>query len=90
MQCLIIAGGRVDSEQLKNVYRTMENVYVITCDRGTLYALEEGIPIDRAIGDFDSVSDEEFAEIKKLLEKMIPTRSMLFSMLYHSVLTVLL
>ena len=69
MQCLIIAGGRVDSEQLKNVYRTLENVYVITCDRGTLYALEAGISIDRAIGDFDSVSDEEFAEIKKLLEE---------------------
>lgn len=102
MKCLIIAGGSVDTEQLKKEYRILkkgdmtdigsaeneqDSVYVITCDRGTLYALEAGIPIDRAVGDFDSVSEAEFEDIRRrladsakeraageVIEKLIPEK----------------
>ena len=77
MKCLIIAGGNVDTEQLKNVYQTLKpDVYVITCDRGTLYALQAGIPVDRAVGDFDSVSEAEYEDIRSRvsIEKLIPEK----------------
>ena len=85
MKCLIIAGGSIDFDQLKSIYKKMSDtsVYVITCDRGTMYALEAGIPVDKAIGDFDSVSKEEYEDIRvkvisdsgeEAIEKLIPEK----------------
>lgn len=42
-----------------------DTVVWVGVDRGVYYLLKEGIKPDRAFGDFDSVSDLEWAEIKK-------------------------
>ena len=59
MNVILVAGGTVDSDQLRKVYASTDDAYVIGADRGALTLLKEGIPCDIAIGDFDSVSDDE-------------------------------
>ena len=36
-------------------------------DRGAFYLLKQGLPLDLAVGDFDSVSDEELLRIKRMI-----------------------
>lgn len=48
----LVAGG--DSSELSSSYDLFVGV-----DRGSLYLLEHGLPLDVAIGDFDSVTAEE-------------------------------
>ena len=76
MKILLVAGGELDIEVLKKVYNGLDNPYVIGIDRGTLILLENGIKIDRAIGDFDSVTDEEREGILSKLdfEKLNPVK----------------
>lgn len=71
MNCLIVAGGNVDKEQLKEVYKQSDHPFVIGADRGCITLLECDIPIDRAIGDFDSVSPAERKYIEKIAETEI-------------------
>lgn len=40
-------------------------------DRGSLFLLEQGLPLDWAIGDFDSVSSAEFERIKAVANQVI-------------------
>lgn len=44
--------------------------YWIGCDRGALYLLENDLPIDLAVGDFDSVNQAEFKQIEAYAKKM--------------------
>lgn len=44
---------------------------VIGVDKGALVALEEGITLDIALGDFDSISQEEFNKIKNHSKKTL-------------------
>ena len=79
MKCLIIAGGNISPKQLKTIYDSISgDAYVITADRGTLTALKNAVPIDRAIGDFDSVDAEELSLINEKLpdriEKLVPEK----------------
>lgn len=57
--------GAPKVEKIKPLIQT-EGI-VIGVDRGALHALEEGITVDLALGDFDSISDEE----KKMLDKTV-------------------
>ena len=59
MKCLIISGGSIDKEFLLDIVNKTEDKFIIAADRGVLYASDAGIEINRAIGDFDSVSEEE-------------------------------
>lgn len=52
----LFAGGTIDSFQ-------MDSDLFIGVDRGSLFLIEQGICPDLAIGDFDSVSEEELALI---------------------------
>ena len=40
-------------------------------DRGAFYLLKQGLPLDLAVGDFDSVSDEELMHIKDRAKEVI-------------------
>lgn len=40
-------------------------------DRGAFYLLKQGLPLDLAVGDFDSVSDEELLRIKAGAKEVI-------------------
>ena len=49
----------------------LEGALFIGVDRGALVLINEGFKVDVAIGDFDSVSDSEFALIEKHVDKII-------------------
>jgi thiamine pyrophosphokinase len=63
----IVAGG---PKALLPCLQSQNVDYWIGCDRGCLYILEAGLPLFRAIGDFDSVSDEERQLIEKHAKQM--------------------
>lgn len=63
MENVHIILGAPKEEKIKPLIT--EKGLVIGVDRGALIALEEGIPLDIALGDFDSISTEEFQKIKK-------------------------
>ncbi len=44
-------------------------------DAGSLFLLKHGLPLDLAIGDFDSVTEEEFEQIRQLASEMIQAPS---------------
>ncbi|MGG6795795.1 UNVERIFIED_CONTAM: thiamine diphosphokinase [Streptococcus canis] len=45
--------------------------YFVGIDRGSLFLLENGLPLNMAVGDFDSVSQETFTDIKEKAEFII-------------------
>ena len=71
---VICAGG--PSEELPDLaaYRT-EGTIFIGVDRGALHLLDEGIVPNEAVGDFDSVSEEEFCRIQEDVERIDSFRS---------------
>ncbi len=58
----IVAGG---PKALLPYLKDQQVDYWVGCDRGSLYILEAGLPLFQAIGDFDSVSEEERQQIKR-------------------------
>ncbi|MCU9533114.1 thiamine diphosphokinase [Streptococcus sp. CSL10205-OR2] len=44
--------------------------FYVGVDRGSLFLLEQNLPLTMAIGDFDSVSETEFERIKKQAQKL--------------------
>ncbi|MCR2820767.1 thiamine diphosphokinase [Lederbergia panacisoli] len=59
----IMAGG--PPELIPDITRFSENVIWIGVDRGVFYLLEKGITPDFSVGDFDSISNEEWLIIEK-------------------------
>ncbi len=83
MKCLMVAGGTVDINQLKEVYKSNPDLYVIGVDRGGLVLCENEIKTHKLIGDYDSLSLEEkkavFDFVKKsadpcVIEELIPEK----------------
>lgn len=52
-------------------YFTREFDYFVGIDSGSLFLLENGLPLNMAVGDFDSVSQETFTDIKEKAELLI-------------------
>lgn len=52
-------------------YFTREFDYFVGIDSGSLFLLENGLPLNMAVGDFDSVSQEAFTDIKEKAELFI-------------------
>ena len=69
MNCLLVGGGEVDSELLKKTYKDLENPYTFGVDRGCIYLLDNNLPISKAVGDFDSLSEEEKIIIDRFFDK---------------------
>ena len=71
---VICAGG--PSEELADLaaFRT-EGTIFIGVDRGALHLLDVGIVPNEAVGDFDSVSEEEFCRIQDDVERIDSFRS---------------
>lgn len=51
--------------KLERHYREEEDELLIGVDRGALHALEHGLCLDVAVGDFDSVTEAELEHIKE-------------------------
>ncbi|WP_018752827.1 thiamine diphosphokinase [Paenibacillus sanguinis] len=58
---LIFAGGRIDPTLVQEI---RDDDYIIGADRGALFLIQHGIQPNLAVGDFDSVSQEELAVIR--------------------------
>ena len=71
MKILIVAGGELDIELLKETVREMDNPFVIGVDRGALKLIQNNIKMDIAIGDFDSVDAEEKTKILSAAESEV-------------------
>ncbi len=76
MKCLLVAGGSVDRKQLSDIYDKMGKPFVVGVDRGVVYLKDAGIPVDAAIGDFDSISESERSLLKQLneVEELCPVK----------------
>ncbi|SDB88146.1 thiamine diphosphokinase [Pelagirhabdus alkalitolerans] len=60
----IVAGGPL--EALPNMKSYLDSIDIwIGCDQGAKYLMDLGIPVDVAIGDFDSINDEDKEALKK-------------------------
>jgi len=66
MRAVLIIGNnyKLNNDDLKNSY-------IIGVDKGALYCLHNNIKMDLAVGDFDSVSKEEFEIINNNSKKII-------------------
>lgn len=66
MAAVILAGGAAppDLQTLHALLASQPDALLIGVDRGALYLIEAGLELDHAVGDFDSVSQEEFALIQ--------------------------
>lgn len=58
---LIFSGGNLGNWAIDEIE---QGDFLVGADRGALFLLQHGIQPDYALGDFDSVTDKEFAEIK--------------------------
>lgn len=45
--------------------------YFVGVDRGSLYLIEQGFPLDLAVGDFDSISAEELMQVTSQADRLI-------------------
>ncbi len=69
MNCLLVGGGAVDSELLEKTFKDLGNPYTFGVDRGCIYLLENNLPISKAVGDFDSLSEDEKIIIDRFFDK---------------------
>ncbi len=71
MKVVIVAGGNYDENLVKAfIDETEEDVFLIGADRGAFSLINSGYKIDIAIGDFDSVTDEEKETINTYSRKV--------------------
>ena len=66
---IICAGGPSEDLPDMSAYKT-EGTIFIGVDRGALHLLNVGIVPNEAVGDFDSVSEEEFSRIQEAVERI--------------------
>ncbi|WP_432359418.1 thiamine diphosphokinase [Sporosarcina sp. UB5] len=66
---IICAGGPSEEVPDLSVYN-IEGTIFIGVDRGAIHLLDKGIVPDEAVGDFDSVSKEEFTRIQEAVKQV--------------------
>ncbi|MCR5214620.1 MAG: thiamine diphosphokinase [Eubacterium sp.] len=71
MEIIIVACGNVNKDQLINLYKSIEDPFVIGVDRGTLTAMEAGLPISLSVGDYDSLLEGEDKKLSQLDNKQV-------------------
>lgn len=59
---LIFSGGSLNPSMTHHV---REDDYIIGADRGALFVLEQGVRLDVALGDFDSVTQDQMERIQE-------------------------
>lgn len=66
----LVAGGHLTSQ-----LDATEFDYFVGIDRGSLFLLKNGLSLAMAIGDFDSVSQQEFEDIKAHADRLVRAKS---------------
>lgn len=71
-QCVILCGGadEPDIQRIADITALYESSLFVGVDRGGLKLIQHGYRLDYAIGDFDSVTSEEKAQIRANAEVM--------------------
>ncbi len=64
-KCIIVCGYK------PLILKDYKDALLIGVDKGALYLANSNVKMDYAIGDFDSVCEEEFLEIKKFASEVI-------------------
>ncbi len=65
---IIVTGGRIGTWALDEIKPTD---YVIGADRGALFLIEHGYRLDLAVGDFDSVTEQEKVIIQRHTDEFL-------------------
>lgn len=65
MKILMVAGGSPENWPQLATYD-----YYCGIDRGCLYLLEKGLPLDLAVGDFDSLQEAELAQVQQAAKEI--------------------
>lgn len=65
---IVVGGGQLDEGMLQEI---RSGDFLIGADRGALFLIEHGIIPQLAVGDFDSVSEEEKIVIKRMVPAWI-------------------
>lgn len=63
MHVIICAGGPQEEVATRDVLLSFNDAIFIGADHGTIYLLEHGITPHMAVGDFDSLTDAEWARV---------------------------
>ena len=64
MKIVILAGGPAQSfESLIKMDKNFDQAFYVGVDRGSFRLMKAGFPVNLAIGDFDSLSAEEFSAV---------------------------
>ncbi|MBO0473843.1 thiamine diphosphokinase [Enterococcus ureasiticus] len=72
MKILLVAGG---SPNEWPQFKSQDFDYIVGIDRGSLYILENGWPLDLAVGDFDSLTDDEQQTVQKQAKELIQAQA---------------
>lgn len=71
MKTILICAGGPKSELCSfDGFKDEQDIYFIGADRGALYLLEEGIIPHEVIGDFDSLSEQEWEILRRKVKKI--------------------
>lgn len=65
---VVVAGGELDASFLKQIRK--QNL-IIGVDRGAWWLIENNIILTHAIGDFDSITSEEFKKIRQISPNVV-------------------
>lgn len=69
-KAIIVAGG--DNEDLKRLIgEKTENLIIIGVDGGAIQLINEGLIPDVAIGDFDSITQQELEKLEGIIPKLV-------------------
>src|SRR5699024_10611742 len=75
--CTVAIVGNGPNDHIPNLQPFIDEVDIwIGADRGAYLLAEQQIPIDYAVGDFDSVSERERSKINALVREMMIFPSM--------------
>lgn len=72
MKILLVAGGSPDEWPQ---FDSKAFDYFVGIDRGSLYIVEQDWPLDMAVGDFDSLSEEEQRCIQEKAQKLVQAQA---------------
>ncbi|WP_086315087.1 thiamine pyrophosphokinase [Enterococcus sp. 7F3_DIV0205] len=72
MNILLVAGGSPDKWPQ---FDMEEFDYLVGIDRGSLYIVEQGWSLDLAVGDFDSLTEDEQQLIQRLTKELVQAQA---------------
>ena len=71
MKIVILAGGPAQSfESLIQMDKNFAQAFYVGVDRGSFRLMQAGFPVNLAIGDFDSLSAEEFSAVSAYADEL--------------------